>query len=230
MWKCLQCGEMVESAFDACWNCGARTDGTVDTEFKAVPYDPTIPDPGPFATEDDPPEPHTYLRIGGIGTTVQFLAISALAPLAGGIAAFLFLAALTAIIGVGGMGLRVSAFVDLRNYVPFVRAMLYCAPLTFFPAYVVCRRLQGAELSRKAFILSGIVASVFPTLLITLDDDGRMTSAWKRFCSNGLSDFFEMETLIVFIAFAPASVILSLVYLWIARIFGEPTFQGGDPA
>jgi hypothetical protein len=33
MWKCGKCGEMVESAFDTCWNCGTSKDGVEDPAF-----------------------------------------------------------------------------------------------------------------------------------------------------------------------------------------------------
>lgn len=33
MWKCVTCGEMVESSFDACWNCGTSKDGVEDPAF-----------------------------------------------------------------------------------------------------------------------------------------------------------------------------------------------------
>jgi predicted nucleic-acid-binding Zn-ribbon protein len=35
MWKCLNCSELVESSFDACWNCGTSSDGIPDPEFVA---------------------------------------------------------------------------------------------------------------------------------------------------------------------------------------------------
>lgn len=34
MWKCSQCGETGEDAFDACWKCGAARDGTPDPMFQ----------------------------------------------------------------------------------------------------------------------------------------------------------------------------------------------------
>lgn len=46
MWRCSNCSESVEDAFDACWNCGAARDGTVDADFEREPDDPAVPDPG----------------------------------------------------------------------------------------------------------------------------------------------------------------------------------------
>jgi membrane protease YdiL (CAAX protease family) len=47
MWRCRQCGEEVDDAFDACWKCGAGENGIPDTDFQPEPDDPAVPDLGP---------------------------------------------------------------------------------------------------------------------------------------------------------------------------------------
>lgn len=34
MWECLKCGELVDSDFEVCWNCGASVSGEEDPEFR----------------------------------------------------------------------------------------------------------------------------------------------------------------------------------------------------
>ena len=33
MWTCGNCREAIEDQFDACWNCGASRDGTLNLDF-----------------------------------------------------------------------------------------------------------------------------------------------------------------------------------------------------
>lgn len=40
-WKCANCGERVEGAFDVCWNCGCDREGNRDVRFEpAVAFHP----------------------------------------------------------------------------------------------------------------------------------------------------------------------------------------------
>jgi hypothetical protein len=46
MWKCPNCGEEIDEAFEECWNCGAGQDGTIDPDFHRESPDPEVPDSG----------------------------------------------------------------------------------------------------------------------------------------------------------------------------------------
>lgn len=36
IWPCPKCNEIIESAFDRCWNCGTDKAGNENAEFKSV--------------------------------------------------------------------------------------------------------------------------------------------------------------------------------------------------
>ena len=73
MWQCKQCGEMVEDAFDACWNCGRSWEGV---------------DVRPFVVEGDVPEDrdwgevrrYLYGSAAGAVTTAVLIFISVSIP------------------------------------------------------------------------------------------------------------------------------------------------------
>jgi hypothetical protein len=139
-----------------------------------------------------------------------FLAIWALAPIAGCVAGVAWLLTIGVIGGFGGFGPRESDFVDLRNYAPFARAMFYSVPLTYYPAYALCR-YSVARTWRAAYALSGIVASISPAVLLALDDDGRLFSAIRVLDRFG-AEVFEVETLVSLVALAASSTILTAAY------------------
>ena len=48
MSRCANCGEELETGFDACWSCGADLDGNVSPEFQhADRYVPVVPEEAP---------------------------------------------------------------------------------------------------------------------------------------------------------------------------------------
>jgi hypothetical protein len=143
-----------------------------------------------------------------------FLVLWALAPVAGCIAAVAWLLVLGALIGFGGFGPRVSDFLDIRNYAPFATAMFYSAPMAFYPAYTLCR-LFVARGRRWVFAVFGFVASLFPAVLIALDDSGHLLSSISELDRFG-PEVFELETLVSAASFAVGSTILTAAYLKLA--------------
>ncbi len=140
-----------------------------------------------------------------------FLALWALAPIAGCVAGVAWLLAIGAISGFGGFGSRASDFLDLRNYAPFATAMLYSAPLAYYPAYTLCR-YSVARGRWSAYAVSGIIASLFPATIIALDDSGHLLSAIRELVHFG-PEVSDLETLVSAAAFAVASTILTAAYL-----------------
>lgn len=139
-----------------------------------------------------------------------FLALLALAPIAGALAVALWLLAVGVVGGFGFAGAQASDFVDPRTYAPFARAMFYATPLAYFPAYTL-GRLSTGGLSLLALAIAGIVASLFPAVLLALDDQGRLLEAARALPRFG-NEVFELETLLSWSTFSASSSILTAAY------------------
>jgi hypothetical protein len=123
MWKCLNCQELIEDSFDACWNCGVLVDGTDDPTFQRDPDAPSLPDPPEESIPETSENRNARRGIAYTSFADFALLIGQGCALLGCVVAIIYgVLCLMAESSIGAVLLApMSFFLSLANFVVFVR-------------------------------------------------------------------------------------------------------------
>lgn len=138
------------------------------------------------------------------------IVLLALSPIAGVIAALVWLFLWGCLAGFGWVW--PSAFLDVRNYWPFIWAISGGTILLYFILFMCYGKLRENGISLHGLAVLFIVAALLPATVLTLDDDGEILEAISgAFNAERFSrEFFRSETLHFYVSFVPSSVVLAI--------------------